>query len=123
MLNFRYCDFTKPSCPATIIAADGVRAHDVAVVVDLDPLRRAVEAEGLGEPVEQRRLAGALGHPPGQRLARVTRCVLDQSGLLAAPRHRDRHLAPERGGQASTSRSQLSGSWLASTSRGGVLLP
>ncbi len=79
--------------------ADRVRPHDVAVVIDLDPLGRPVEPEGLPQPLQQRRLAGALGHAPGQRLAGVARGLLDQPRLLAPQRLGDRHLAPELGGE------------------------
>ena len=89
----------EPFGPGDDHAADRIRAHDVAVVVDLDPLRGAVEAEGLGEGLEKRALARALRHPPRQRLAGVARRLLDQPRLLAALGAGDRHPAPELAGQ------------------------
>ena len=77
MLNLRYWLFTKPSGPATIIAADRIGALDVAVVVDLDPLRRRVQIEGLGQPFQQPRLGGALAI----LRARLSRAL--RSGVLA----------------------------------------
>ena len=64
--------------------ADGVGTGDVAVVVHLDPSRRAVEAEGLRHPFEQPALGGAFRKATRQRLARVRQRVVDELALGAA---------------------------------------
>ncbi len=70
-------------------------ARDVAVVVDLDPTRLLVEAEQLGDTLEQAALGGVLRHPPVERRAGVLGRVVDQLALGAAhrPRHSTRRLA------------------------------
>ena len=45
MLNLRYCDFMKPSGPATIMAPTGLGALDMRIVIDLDAPRRLGQAE------------------------------------------------------------------------------
>ena len=67
---------------------------DVAVVIDLDPLRRAGQLERLGQTLEQLGLRGRLGHLAREALAGIARGGLDELGLLPALRHRQRHLAP-----------------------------
>ena len=71
MLNLRYWFFTKPSGPATIMRADGIGAHDVGVVVDLDAPRRLVQTESFGEAGEQPRLGRGFRQPAAERLAGV----------------------------------------------------
>ena len=74
-------------------AADGIGAHDVRVVVDLDAARHvARKLEGLGEAFEQARLRGGFGELAAMRLAGIGDDVLDQILLLAALRHEDRDL-------------------------------
>ena len=65
----------------------------MGVVVDLDALRGAVQAERVGDPGQELRLGRALAHLPPQRLARVGQRVLDQLALLAADRPGDLYLA------------------------------
>ena len=69
--------------------ADRVRAHHVAVVVDLDSARRRGKPEDLGEAGEEPRLARRVGQLARERFARIGDCVLDQLALLAALRHGD----------------------------------
>ena len=79
MLNLRYWFFTKPSGPATIIAPTGVGAHDVRVVVDLDPARHA----GRGRRSRQSRRAAAPGsrfRPAGGRAPRGRSAGRGRSG-------------------------------------------
>ena len=65
---------------------DRVRPLDVAIVVDLDPLRRMVEIEHLGDALKQPRLARAVGDAPRQRLARIHDRLSHHLALLAALR-------------------------------------
>ena len=88
MLNLRYWFFDEAFRPGDDHGADGIRAHDVGVVVDLDAARRLGEAEGLGEAVEQPRLGRRLGQPAAERLARIlqARGRRDPSSRRAAAR-------------------------------------
>ncbi len=70
-------------------------SRDVAVVVDLDPTRLLVEAEQLGDTLEQAALGGVLRHPPVERRAGVLGRVVDQLALGAA--HRPLQLDPAAG--------------------------
>ena len=65
-------------------AADRIGAHDVGVVVGLDPLGRGVQAEGLGDAGQELRLGRAFRHFPAERLARIGDGVVDELALLAA---------------------------------------
>jgi hypothetical protein len=47
-------------------AADRIGAHDVGVVVDLDPPGRAGQAEGFGQSFQQPRLARGFGQMPAR---------------------------------------------------------
>ena len=84
----------KPSGPAHHQAPHRVRTRDVAVVVDLDPLRRTVEPEALGKRLEERPLGRAFADPPLQRLAGIALRGRHQAALLAAHRPADAHPAP-----------------------------
>ena len=72
---------------------DRVRAHDMAVVVDLDPPGRFFQTKYLGESFQMPRLRGGFRHPPRKRLARVVDRVLHQIALVAALRENDLDLA------------------------------
>ena len=74
-------------------AADGIGAHDVAVVIDLDPARGCGQIEGLGHALQQTHLGGAFRHAPRQAFAGVAGGVGDQLGLFAALRDQDLDLA------------------------------
>ena len=93
MLNLRYAALLKPSGPETIITPYGLRAHDVGVVVDLDPFRCRIHTEQLRDAFQQFRLTGCLGEFAFQRLSRVDLGVLDDGVFFATPRHVDFHLA------------------------------
>ena len=62
-------------------------ALDMRVVVDLDPLRRGIEVEGIGQALQQLHLRRAFGHPPREAFARVAGGVFDQVRLFAPLRH------------------------------------
>ncbi len=79
----------KPAGPATIIGADRLRSHDMGIVVDLDPSRRAFEAKGRGEGCQKLLLRGRLGQFAAQRLARILRGVIDELALFATLRRGD----------------------------------
>ena len=69
----------------------------MAVVVDLDAVRRGVEAKRRGDALEQPALRGALGEPAAERLARGGEDAIDQLLFIAALRHRqDDTAAAER---------------------------
>ena len=74
--------------------AIGVRAHDVAVVVDLDALGRVGQVEDACHALQQLRLRRALGHAALDRLTRIGGGVLDGGALLAALGAVDLDLAP-----------------------------
>ena len=69
--------------------ADRVRAHDVAVVVDLDAARRLRQSEHFGKARQELRLRRRVGKSARERLARIGERVLDQVALFAPLRHRD----------------------------------
>ena len=69
----------------------------MAVVIDLDALRRRVEAEGVRDAREQLLLRRALGELARQRLARIDQGVLDELALVAALRRRELDPAPGMG--------------------------
>ena len=100
MLNLRYWFFWKPSWPGDDHGADGVRALDVAVVVDLDAARHARQPESLGQRLQQLLLRRGVGELAAQRLARVDQRVRHQLLLLAALRHGDFDLAAGLGARA-----------------------
>ena len=78
-------------------AADGVRAHDVGVVVDLDPAWGGLHAEGGAERGEQRLLPGILGELARERFAGVLDGMGHQVGAFAALGMGDLDLAPGAG--------------------------
>ena len=91
-------------------AADRVGAHDVAVVVDLDPLGRGLQAEGLAHGREQLGLGGAFRQLAAERLAGVGQGVLHQLALFAALRAwRSPPCGPAFSAKASASRSPIGG--------------
>src|SRR3546814_18924564 len=59
----------------------------MAVVVNLDALRRVFEIEQLGKLAPQLRLAAALGQPPVEFLARIAHRLFEQPAAVAALRH------------------------------------
>ena len=59
---FRPCDDHR---------ADGVRAHDMGVVVDLDAARRALESEDMRNAGQQLALARAFGELASERFTRI----------------------------------------------------
>ena len=69
--------------------ADRIGALDVAVVVDLDALRRLRQASVVGQRVEQAALRRGIGELAAERFARIGQRVGDQLLLLAALRRRD----------------------------------
>ena len=64
--------------------ADGIGAHDVRVVVNLDASRCLLQPEGLGHTLEQARLRRRLGQPAAKGFARILQRVVDQ--ILFSPR-------------------------------------
>ena len=68
-----------------------MRALDVAVIVDLDPVQRAAQPEGRSNAVEQLALRGALRQTSAERLAGGRGNAVDELFLVAALRHRERH--------------------------------
>ena len=70
--------------------AERIRAHDVAVVVDLDAAWRFRQAEPVGELAEEPGLGAALGELARQRVAGVLFRLLDQLALFAALRAQQR---------------------------------
>ena len=85
--------------------ADRVRAHDVAVVVDLDAARRLRQAEDARRGRRGAAPGSTSRRACGQRLARIGQRVLDQLALLAALRHGDLDVVP--GALAERRRQQL----------------
>jgi hypothetical protein len=67
--------FHEPFRPGDDHAADGIGAHDVGVVVDLDAARRMGRFEGLGQPFQKPRLAGAVGKLAGHAPRAHWSCV------------------------------------------------
>ena len=72
--------------------ADGIGALDVAVVVDLDPLRRMRQPKRGDHRLQQPSLGRGIGELAAERLARIGQRVRDQFLLFAAPRRGDFHL-------------------------------
>ena len=64
------------------------------VVVDLDPLGRRIQREGLGKPVQQARLGRRLAHLAGKAFAGIARGERHELGLLPPQWHDQFHLAP-----------------------------
>ncbi len=56
--------FDEAFRPGDDHAADSVRAHDVGVIIDLDPARRVRQAEGLGHTLQKTGLRRCFGKPP-----------------------------------------------------------
>ncbi len=79
--------------------ADRIGPLDMAVVVNLDPPRRRIEVEQIGQTAQQPRLGRRFGKPPVERFPRVTRRLLDQLAPLAALADADLHLAPGQFGK------------------------
>ena len=67
--------------------ADRLRSLDMAVVVDLDALRRPLQIEGIGQLFHELPLRGAFGQAARQRLVRIGQGVFHELALGAAPRH------------------------------------
>ena len=78
--------FVKTIRPGHDHAADHVRALDVRVVVDFDPLWRLFEIEGFCNFFQEPRLAGAFGELPAQRLGCVAAGLFHQTPFIAALR-------------------------------------
>ncbi len=57
----------------------------MAVVIDLDALRRGGQVEGLGQPLQQPQLGSAFRHAAGKAFAGVAQGVFHQLGFFAAP--------------------------------------
>ena len=85
--------------------ADRVGAHHMAVVVDLDPLRRLGQLERVGDLAQVPALGRGLGEAAVQLLLGVARGLADHPAPVAALRSFDRDLAPGALGKASQSRS------------------
>ena len=102
-------------------SADRVGAHDVRVVVDLDPTRRPVEPEGLAQGHQQLALGGRIGEAPGQRLLGVALRVIDEVLPLAAARPVDLDAVSTRLDSAAATSSASSIPWLVRTVRGAGL--
>ncbi len=87
-------------------AADRIGAHDVRVVVDLDPPWREGQVEGFGHALQQARLAGGFRKAASERFAGVGQRVVDQVLLFAAlwNRHLDLpvHTFAQRFGEKGT---------------------
>jgi hypothetical protein len=66
----------------------------MAVVIDLDPARRASGRSKASARPSSSRLRGAFRHAPGQAFAGVAQGVFHQLGLFAALGHAQHHLAP-----------------------------
>ena len=72
----------------------GVGAHDVAVVIDLDPLRRVGQVEQLRDAGQQFALRRAFGHAAFDRFPRIGRRMVHGGALVAALGAVDLHLPP-----------------------------
>ncbi len=91
--------FHEPVRPRHDHRADGIGALNVAVVIDLDPLRRRVQVKRLGQPFQQLGLRRRFGHLARQAFAGVAQRAVDQFGLFAALRHQQFDLAAQLVGQ------------------------
>src|SRR5690606_7534307 len=68
-------------------AANGVTAHDMRVVIDLNAARDGFKAESFGKAFQQGCLAGYFRKLASQRLARILQCVIRELLFLAALRN------------------------------------
>jgi len=68
--------------PANDHHAIRIGPHDVGVVIDLDPFGRGWQLEQGCDPLQQFRLAGALGKPAFERLAGVRLSMGDDGTFL-----------------------------------------
>ena len=93
---------------------------DMAVVIDLDALRRRVEAEPVGDALQQLLLRRALGQPSRQRLARVDERMLDQLPLGAALRRRRARPCGRRGVESASAMSAALGGVSLTSTQGGA---
>ena len=84
----------EPLRPGDDHRAQRVGALDMAVVVDLDALRRLGQLEQVGDLAQQFRLRGRFGQPPVERLDRVALCLIHQAAAIPPLRHRQRDLIP-----------------------------
>ena len=75
-------------------AADRIRAHNVRIVIDLDPAQLPLDPEGGGECFQHFLLRGGLGKLAAHRLARIIGRMFHEFAALAALRHHDLDLAP-----------------------------
>ena len=89
MLKVRYWFLTKPSGSGDHHRADRVGAHDVGIVVDLDPPDRMVDAKGLAERSDELLLSRRFRELARQSLLRVAQGGVDQILLFAATRRAD----------------------------------
>ena len=85
--------FLEAFRPGDDHGAERIRALDVGIVIDLDPLRQILQPEHTLHALEQMRLGGALRQFARQRLAGIGRCALDQLALFTADGAVERHLA------------------------------
>ena len=67
--------------------AGRVGAHDVAVVIDLDPLGHVGQLERVGELAQDLALGRRLGHAPVERFLGIALRLVDQLAPRAALRH------------------------------------
>jgi len=58
--------------------ADRIRAHDMGIVIDLDPARCVGEAESAGKGSEELCLRRGLGQFASQSRAGILLCAFDQ---------------------------------------------
>ena len=91
--------FHEPFRPGDNHAAHRIGALNVAVVVDLNALRRPVKIKHLRHPLQQLGLRGGLTHFTGQAFPRIPRRTFHKLCLLAALGHGDLNLAPRLGPQ------------------------
>jgi hypothetical protein len=76
--------FHEPFRPGDDHAADRIGAHDVGVVVDLDPARRGVEVRMLRPALPAAWFGWRCRQAYGPGLTRIGRRVGDQIALFAA---------------------------------------
>ncbi|EKE43377.1 hypothetical protein OCGS_2569 [Oceaniovalibus guishaninsula JLT2003] len=84
----------QPLGPRHDHAAHGIRALDVAVVVNLDPLRRRVQIEGFGQSGQQTGLGRGFAHPARQAFAGVAQGTGHEILLFAPLGHKDLDAPP-----------------------------
>ena len=65
----------------------------MAVIVDLNALRRLSQVEQIGDFAQQLALCGALGKAPVQCLDRIARRLIDKPLAISTLRHLQFHLA------------------------------